>query len=714
MTYRITLTGCTPTPLAQYLKALGILRLIGEQKDFAARCCWAGEHFVLESSIDRAGLERFFLEEYCPMPLLAPWGARSGFYPGSSESSAREALNAIVIASEKGIFRLATFAAAIQRVRDLLRRHRFIDKPKDADKLTLLKLCRAEFPDAELPWLDACYVLTANDRQFPPLLGTGGNEGSGSYVSGFAQQVVACLVQRKHDGALVSALFEDAVPAAASNQTFGQFSPQAAGGPNMGTGFDSELTTNPWDYLLALEGTLAFAAAATRRLDADAGNQFAFPFTVQTSPAGHGGMAFREDKKARAELWLPLWTRPIGWRELQTLLTEGRATVGRRPARDGLDFSRAVAGLGVDRGVSAFQRHAILERLGQNNLAIPLGRLFVRSNPDVNLISELERGGFLDRLRRFARQDEAPGRIRSLVKRLEDCLFRLTQQTSPRVFQDVLRLLGMLQYRLGQSKKGRDAVPTVPLLSEIWALKAYDGSAEFRIALALAGLNGAGMPMRVHLAPVKPQGGWYAESRLAVWGEGSLEENLTHVLHSRMLETARRQDKDKTTKGFRDKPLGFGCGAFGSDVAIFLAGGTDDARIADLLAGLSLARLPRALPTYDTEPAPLPADYRVLKSFFTPDRILGGLHVLAQEAELPLYPEIPARLAADRPNEVLALAWARLRQKGVSVPAYPKGAPSTFTPGPRLLAALMIPLDYRELAELLRPFAARAQKETLV
>ena len=35
--YEIELTGCTPEPLMAYLKALGILRLVGEQTDPSAR-----------------------------------------------------------------------------------------------------------------------------------------------------------------------------------------------------------------------------------------------------------------------------------------------------------------------------------------------------------------------------------------------------------------------------------------------------------------------------------------------------------------------------------------------------------------------------------------------------------------------------------------------------------------------------------------------------
>lgn len=41
------LTGCASTPLARYLKALGILRIVGEKKDREARSWWQDEHFCL-------------------------------------------------------------------------------------------------------------------------------------------------------------------------------------------------------------------------------------------------------------------------------------------------------------------------------------------------------------------------------------------------------------------------------------------------------------------------------------------------------------------------------------------------------------------------------------------------------------------------------------------------------------------------------------------
>lgn len=88
--HRLVLSGCTPIPLAGYLKALGILRLVAEQADSDARGCWQNDQFVLESRFDKQGLRRFLLEDYQPTPLLAPWGARSGSTPARrSQAHAR-------------------------------------------------------------------------------------------------------------------------------------------------------------------------------------------------------------------------------------------------------------------------------------------------------------------------------------------------------------------------------------------------------------------------------------------------------------------------------------------------------------------------------------------------------------------------------------------------------------------------------------------------
>ena len=88
----ITLDGCAPTPLASYLKALGVLRLIssganhvdGRAADPKARGWWEGERFHIRTALDRDALCRFFLDEYAPSPIIAPWNGRAGFLEGEA------------------------------------------------------------------------------------------------------------------------------------------------------------------------------------------------------------------------------------------------------------------------------------------------------------------------------------------------------------------------------------------------------------------------------------------------------------------------------------------------------------------------------------------------------------------------------------------------------------------------------------------------------
>ena len=102
----LTLDGCAPTPLASYLKALGILRLISSDAnhvsrraaDPKARGWWENERFHLRTR-SRDALCRFFLDDYAPSPIIAPWNGRAGFLEGDagadSSRAGAELMNAI-------------------------------------------------------------------------------------------------------------------------------------------------------------------------------------------------------------------------------------------------------------------------------------------------------------------------------------------------------------------------------------------------------------------------------------------------------------------------------------------------------------------------------------------------------------------------------------------------------------------------------------------
>ena len=403
---------------------------------------------------------------------------------------------------------------------------------------------------------------------------------------------------------------------------------------------------------------------------------------------------------------MPLWAGCSSWAEVDSLLSEGRATVGRRPASSGLDFARAIAKLGVDRGVSHFQRHLIVVRLGLSNLAVPLQRLSVQPNPDIDLIDELEKGQFLDRLRRFARGDHAPASIQSLSRQLEDGLFGLAQRADAQTLQKVLGCLGALSMALAKSRAAREFVPPIPILSEQWAIKADDGTPEYRIAVALAGLGGTRFPMRPYMVPVRRERygwSWHEESRSAVWGEGGFADNLARVLGRRRLD----EEKDETLDGHAFR---YAFGAEARDVEAWLDGGLDEQRLTRLLLGLVNVRIPKNLPAAasgteggDERRVALPAPFAALKPFFMPAGLLEHFKLLDERRSLSAFAEILTALQTNRTQRAVDFAWSRLRAVGYPLPDHPRQAPRiSGTNGVRLLAALAIPLDAADAAPCLR------------
>jgi CRISPR-associated protein Csx17 len=727
----ITLDGCAPTPLASYLKALGILRLVTEQADPNARGCWRDEAFVLVTTLDVQALERFFLEDYAPTPVLAPWNGGSGFFfreeklrevdpaTGKKIKTGRrteptEATRTMDTLLSGVSARLALYREAALVAKNILRDIRMEEAPKEDDKDKLLLHLRAEFPDSALQCMDAALVLTEAKTKYPPLLGTGGTDGNLDFTNNFLQRILAvidsetgCAVQGASELLKVS-LFGEAQPGLPL-AAVGQFAPGSAGGPNQTAGFEAKARVNPWDFILMLEGALLFAAAATRRLEGSAPSALSFPFTVRATGAGSGGTALGDEANARAEVWMPLWKAPSTLAELKALLAEGRVTLGRRPARDGLDFVRAAATLGVERGITEFQRYAFLMRSGKAYFATPLNRVTVRRNRAGDIIAELDAGGWLGRFRRFGRSDGA-ARVGSLVRRLDDALFALAsgddRDTTPAV-QRVLMLLGEVQRYLAASPKAREACPPVPMLSEQWVLQAQDASAEFALAAGLSSLHAhAGdeggrdaLPMRAHLAPERRDGRRYVwddnAAHQVTWGPGTVEDNLIAVLWRRLREVGRAQ--------LSDKPFAFSRAAPLAAVAAWLGGGVDGARLAALIPGLMLARIPRGLTRKADEiGVPLPAAYRLLKPFFCTDAQLRQVELLPAEGALPVSSEMVRRLSAGQVAAVLDNAVRRLRAHGVNIDlrGFERGS-ADFPDGRRLLAALLVPISHQDLRDLL-------------
>ena len=706
MRHSVKLTGCAPTPLAAYLKALGILRLVAEQSDPEARGYWEMERFVLVSRLDEETLPRFFLEDWQPTPVLAPWNGGSGFYPKDNQA---------------GIGPMSTGCAPrFRRLRDTIAQAKQVlddmqlgERPDGERKRQLLMRLRAELPDVALTWLDGAVLLTDDSTRYPPLLGTGGNDGRLDFTNNYLQRLVELFdpdsggVRDRAGPLLVESLFAEPT-AEMPSSAIGQFSPGAAGGPNASTGFEGGATVNPWDFVLMLEGALLFAAAASRRLESAGAGALSYPFTVRPTGSGSGASALADERPARAEMWLPIWNTPVGLMELRGLLSEGRVSVGRRPVRDGLDFVRAVAHLGLERGISSFQRYAFMMRSGKAFLATPLNRVHVRRNPSVDLIDQLDTAGWLERFRRLGRSDHAPNQLVSLVRRLEDGLFDLAgNRDNPGAHvQRLLACLGEIQLYLARSPTPRENCGPVPVLGDNWVTMALagDDSPELRIAIALAGLHGRQrnrtggtqylLPLADHLAPSQQDGRrrWWEkdDSHRVVWSATDLDRNLVAVLRHRLLDAARLELDDKPLHAPATAPLGA--------IAAWLGDALDNRRIASLVPGLALARIPRSPGGSMDIDWPIPAAFAVLKPFFCTNAQLERAGLLPEGGQLGIPGELVRRLEADQSDAAVDLALRRLRIAGLATGL--RQVELGGLRGRRLLAALLVPISDYDLKRL--------------
>ncbi|MYK30344.1 MAG: type I-U CRISPR-associated protein Csx17, partial [Boseongicola sp. SB0670_bin_30] len=652
--------------------------------------------------------------------------------------------------------RFRLFAEAIRIASHAVSRHALAKPPKDYAKIELVSTLRAEHSDRALDWLDAAVSLSGSGLAYPSLLGTGGNDGRLDFTNNFMRR----LVSRRRtapglfdastglptvDAAptLVRSLF-DVQSRGLISATIGQFAPGAAGGPNGTSGFSTESLVNSWDFVLMLEGAIAFASAATRRHQGTSKSQASFPFSVRVVGAGWGGVDATDENDARSEFWAPLWPRRATYLEIGALLAEGRAVLRGHTARDGLEFARAATTLGVSRGITAFERYAFLKRAGDAHRATPLGRFNASTRPRTDLIADLEVGDWLENARRYVGGATSSAHAKLAMRRLQNALFQMTDAGQNREgTHNALVALGEFVRWMVTNRNARDALRRPPpVVSRAWMQAADDDSPEFRVAAALAGLGLAGLrepgkvsvatgaiddpagaknprrapPMAAHLAPIDE--GRYPAARRSlwsvnatnpnvVWGTGSLVTNMIAVLERRLVEA--------TIRGLPDKPFSGAVHARLEDVAAFLSGDFDDSRCAALLAGLIWVRPAHLRMNTNAPASPVAFAYAALKPIFTPDDALRRIGVLTGTERLPVPPELAPQLRAggdrrDGRTSDTAVRIALARARGSGIPSLFDSAQSGGRPGTtersrhgagisseRLAAALLIPIGDHSL-----------------
>ena len=696
---KILLRGCAPEPLIHYLKALGIMRLVAEQLDSEVRGAWTANGFLLETNAKKDELIDFFLNDYQPTPIVAPWNNSSGFY-----SKDKKALGYIETLFALSDSRFEQFYKVVEIARNIVGER--IEAPKDNEKIAMLQKARCLFPEQSLAWLDAAFVLGTEKPDYLPLLGSGGNDGNFSFTTNLFEKWLNVLPKSNNlkqqitsKNQLLAAFFQN--PVGLEKAAIGQFHPGGAGGANATQGITGDFLVNPWEFIFLIEGSLLLASATVRQLQAGARSRASFPFTAQSSTIGYGTATSGE--KIRAEMWLPLWSRLTSFAEIAHIFKEGRVQFnsGNRRARSGFDFARAVAELGVDRGIEAFQRYAFIERNGQANLATPLGVFQVPriESTLTSLINEEKFNFWLERLiRATSDTKKSPPRFVRAARNIEEASFKLCADGSPESLSEVFLALGTAERELSNGAKFREEKFLSPLgnLSTRWAKESNDRTDEFQIAQALASIIGEKNQhsIRENLESVEVKGRnfvWSKGSTSAIWSAGDLAENLSNVLHRRSI--------DARSGGLSHPPLRAKRFASLYAVSAFLNGETDDERLEDYLFALSLINWQNAkrheLQKSVKIPRNLPRIYALLKLLFLPD----GKFYRAGEP-IKHEPSIVPLLRAGRIADALETAERRLKSSGVVPLTKDFYYPSEN--GARLAAALLIPIDETAINELAR------------
>ncbi len=493
------LQGFRPTPLASYLAALGLVRVLAQQADPLLRCWWEGDAMVLETEVSDLG--GWLVNDYAPTPVLSPWNGGSGF--GAKDKTSKVALEALVATADP---RLDGFRASYEAVIRVVKRQ---SVGLDMGKPTLVRRLRNEAPDAMLEWLDAAVLVLADSLAFPPLLGTGGNDGRLDFSTNFHQRLLELLapegVKRSRSVAWASDLVSGEAVTPLARSTSGQFDPFASGGKSSGSFGEGVSLNNPWQAVLMVEGSMVFASGATRRLSAEGSSRAAMPFTVLASEAGSGSSSTSEASNSRGEVWVPIWDQPLAYSEVRQLFREARAHWRGHPATRAAHMYEAVRSGGVSRGVNRFVRFGFHQRNGLAFVATALDSVAVDVDPAVRLLGPIER--WLEGIGRGS------AIVNSDLNRARRLQVEFARRPSSDVLLDLLSTITRLQLSHTASPAATAFVRPLRLPSGSvmqFLADRNDLSTEVRLAAGLASRQIAGtadgrrllaeviLPMRVH------------------------------------------------------------------------------------------------------------------------------------------------------------------------------------------------------------------------
>jgi CRISPR-associated protein Csx17 len=467
-----------------------------------------------------------------------------------------------------------------------------------------LAFWQAEAREDLLP-LFAAHAVPHARVSFNPLLGSGGNAGRRDFAAGWRKAVDALAAAPKpakaggmrkaksaapsdeKRNALQALLLGHPVTWMVEKLGAGSWFSEATKLYNSGQSPAREGLISPWAMVLACEGLAFFAGSASRRLGARSARAVgAFPFITKPIAAS----AEKEADRLRAEIWVPLWDRPMSFAEVNTLFSRGRAELHGRAAVTPAAFATAIRKRGVDAGVSSFSRFTLGRTTSANTFEPRLEARFTvgaSSWQDEAVAKALERITALLEHRGFPRDGERFVGLRGPIEAM-----LLAVATEPGNPESSLALLDAVVGALDRIDRNRR-------LPSLFADE--QPGVEARLALSLVSAFPETLPFasfRFGVEWIREQNSryeydwtteprWFEHSKVAparwVWGPGELARVLGALLSRRLLEEA-RLDKTNTERPRGRAPLP----ATPQDIRHWLAGDLDESLLWSWLSRLAL------------------------------------------------------------------------------------------------------------------------------
>lgn len=732
---KMALKACNQSSLAGYLKALGAFKVLAEQLEPDIRLYWDGLTpylcFHQERSFD--DVIDFFLNRYEPTPIVIPWSGNDFFTVNRAGDSgpfrkppSKGKIIEAFIASDTP--RLEKYRCTLGETLDIIEELGLSKKDIEGSssstkkrKAQFMGVLRSRLTDEMVELLDVAAAIEEGKVFTNTLLGSGGgNDGNLHFGSNYMQCLWLCLpdfsAQQNLSGnykgfnskaSITESLFGEnsGKNTTIIDDSIGLYASGYVGGPNAHEGFEAKALRNPWDLILNLEGVTLFKGALSSRSGSKSRRRRAvFPFTSRVSFDALSTIVSKEI--GQKELWLPVWSSPVSIKSLEMVFSEGRAEVGGRQARDGVDFMRAIASLGVDRGINAFQRYGIIKgRVGGDNYhsAINLGvvKTFEKPLENVDLFNDID--GWLNLLRRACSQESIANRYILHLRNIESAISAYCRQGDRKKLQEVLLCLGRAEQAIARASSEK---PVPPLrLTPRWIKACADSSTEYRLACAISSITDKNIgPIRVQIEPVEWENDrkpikWSTNDNSVCWGMGELSNNLSAVLQRRTLEGSRKKSKFVPISSKISLAL--------VDVYRFLKGNVDERKINDLVWAMSTVkwhsyRKELHAPEQIWRSVPeLPRVYSLLKLIYLPRRITYSFDNSRWEysfgsagTRVSYVHEIFNLLKAGRIQEVNKKAVQRLVSSGLKPIGAGRGETLHMKPleYKRLAASLLIPV----------------------